>query len=331
MILVVGGAGYIGSHACKALRLWGLPHVAFDSLEKGHQEAVHGTELVRGDLRNPADVEAVFSRYPIETVMHFGAYIEVGESVRLPEKYWTNNFIAVKGLLDTMLRHQCYEFIFSSTAAVFGEPESVPLAESARKAPLNPYGASKLAVEMLANDYQAYGLNTVIFRYFNATGADPDGQLGEDHRPETHLIPLVLDSILGRRPAITIYGDDYPTSDGTCVRDYVHIVDLVEAHLKAISYMKAAPGCHDFNLGNGKGFSVREVIDACERVTGKKVPVETGPRRPGDSPTLVASSEKARRHLSWSPRYEELETMIEHAYRWRKDHPEGYDTRPGSA
>jgi len=325
MILVVGGAGYIGSHMCKLLREAGEEHLVFDNLEQGHREALQGSPLFEGDLRRPEDLAEVFRRHPIDTVMHFAAYIAVGESVQHPGKYYRNNVTGVLNLLEAMVEAGVKRLIFSSTAAIFGDPRYVPIDEDHPKAPTSPYGDSKWAVERMLEAFdRAHGLRSVCLRYFNASGADPDGLLGEDHRPETHLIPAVLLAVLGKAPQVRIFGTDYDTPDGTCIRDYIHIMDLAEAHLLAVRHLREGGASERFNLGNGKGYSVREVIDTVERVVGREVPKEEAPRRPGDSARLVASSAKAERVLGWKPRYPELETIVRHAWNWRRAHPDGY-------
>lgn len=326
MILVVGGAGYIGSHMCKLLRERGEPHLVFDNLETGHRAALGGSRLVEGDLRNPDDIRKVLAQNRVEAVMHFGAYIMVGESVEKPAEYYRNNFVGAMNLVDAMRDVGVLQLVFSSTAAVFGEPEYVPIDEDHPKNPTNPYGDTKLAVERLLAAYdRAYGLRAVCLRYFNAAGADPDGLLGEDHDPETHLIPATILAGLGQTPGLRIFGTDYDTPDGTCVRDYVHVLDLAEAHLLAIEHLRNGGESRCYNLGNGTGFSVRQVIDCVERVMERPIPREVGPRRPGDPAILVASSERIRADWGWRPRYADLETIVSHAWDWRRDHPDGYD------
>ena len=326
MILVVGGAGYIGSHFLKRLRADGTPHVALDNLERGHRAAVCESKLEVGDLRNLSDLQAVFKKYPdITAVVHFAAYIEVGESVQEPAAFYRNNVLGVYNLLEAMREAKVGQFLFSSTAAVYGEPQEVPIPEDHPKSPTNPYGDTKLAVERMLVAYdRAYGLRAVCLRYFNACGADPEGELGEDHRPETHLIPRVLLAGLGRAPEITVFGTDYDTPDGTCLRDYVHVADLADAHVRALSYLAEGKPSNQFNLGSGNGFSVKQVIDAAESVLGKEIPVKYGPRREGDPARLIASSEKAKQTLGWEPKYREMSQIIGHAYAWMKQNPEGY-------
>ncbi|MGZ8252344.1 MAG: UDP-glucose 4-epimerase GalE [Methylophilaceae bacterium] len=316
-VLVVGGAGYIGSHMVKMLVDQGHSVVTFDNLSSGFRDAVLGGEFVKADLADLAAIDRVFEEYKPEAVMHFASYIQVGESVQHPDKYYLNNFTNTLNLLNAMVKHDVKNFIFSSTAAVFGEPEYVPIDEAHIKNPLNPYGRSKWMVEQVLADYErAYGLKSVCLRYFNAAGADPSGLLGERHEPETHLIPLVLQAISGRRPHISVFGRDYDTPDGTCIRDYIHIVDLCSAHLLALKQLMKTGTSMRFNLGNGAGFSVQEVITATERVTGKKVKVLEGPRREGDPARLVADATLARETLGWSPVYAELDIIIAHAWQW---------------
>ena len=316
-ILVVGGAGYIGSHMVKMLCDQGHTVVTFDNLSSGFRDAVLGGDFVVGDLADLAALDNVFVNYQPEAVMHFASYIQVGESVLHPDKYYFNNFTNTLNLLNTMVKHEVKNFIFSSTAAVFGEPEYVPIDEAHVKAPLNPYGRSKWMVEQVLGDYErAYGIKSVCLRYFNAAGADPSGLLGERHEPETHLIPLVLQAISGKRSNITVFGRDYDTPDGTCIRDYIHIVDLCTAHLLALTQLIQTGISMHFNLGNGAGFSVQQVIDAAEYVTGKKIKIIEGPRREGDPARLVADATLAKSKLGWLPVYQDLETIIEHAWQW---------------
>lgn len=318
-ILVVGGAGYIGSHMVKMLLAAGHHVVTFDDLSSGHRDAVLGGEFVSGSLADTDALDALFARQPFDSVMHFASFIQVGESVIEPAKYYRNNVANTLNLLDAMMRHGVKTFIFSSSAAVFGEPEYVPIDEAHPEHPLNPYGMSKWMVERILKDYdRAYGLKSISLRYFNAAGADPDGQLGERHQPETHLIPLVLQAAAGRRPHIAVFGRDYDTPDGTCIRDYVHIVDLCQAHLLALEQLWSGADSAAYNLGNGAGFSVQEVIATARRVTGCNIPVVYGERREGDPARLVADSRLAQRALGWAPRYAELETIIAHAWRWEQ-------------
>jgi UDP-glucose 4-epimerase len=316
-VLVVGGAGYIGSHMVKMLVDEGHAVVTFDNLSSGFRDAVLGGEFVKGDLADKARLDEVFTAHQPEAVMHFASSIQVGESVKHPDKYYFNNFSNTLNLLDAMVKHGVQYFIFSSTAAVFGEPEYMPIDEAHPKNPLNPYGRSKWMVEQALADYErAYGLKSVCLRYFNAAGADPSGLLGERHEPETHLIPLVLQAISGKRDQICVFGRDYDTPDGTCIRDYIHIVDLCTAHALALDKLMATGLSRRYNLGNGSGFSVQEVIAAAERVTGRKVQVIEGERREGDPARLVADASLARKELGWKPMYFDLETIISHAWQW---------------
>lgn len=332
MILVIGGAGYIGSHMCKLLRQSGEPHLVFDNLEQGHRAAVEDSPFIKGDLRVKEDLDRVFSENDIDLVMHFAAYISVGESVRKPAKYWNNNTAGVLTLLDSMREHEIQNFVFSSTAAIFGEPEYVPIDEEHPKNPTNPYGDSKLAVERMLKSFDtACGMKSVCLRYFNAAGADPDGKIGEDHHPEEHLIPLAIMAALGQRPQLKIFGTDYDTKDGTCVRDYIHILDLADAHLSAIRHLRGKGDSRQYNLGNGQGFTVKEVIETVEKVSGKQVPHENAPRRPGDPAKLVASSDRIRKDWQWSPKFPKLETIVETAWNWHSKHPEGFGDEPSVA
>jgi UDP-glucose 4-epimerase len=316
-ILVVGGAGYIGSHMVKMLLSAGHELVIFDNLSSGHRDAVLGGEFVLGDLADKAMLDSVFSEHCPQAVMHFASFIQVGESVRRPDIYYRNNFCNTLNLLDAMVAHDVKHFIFSSTAAVFGEPDYVPINESHASRPVNPYGRSKWMVEQMLTDYdQAFGLKSVCLRYFNAAGADPDGQLGERHEPETHLVPLILQVASGRRFDIQVFGRDYDTPDGTCIRDYIHIVDLCSAHLLALYYLADGNKSDQFNLGNGEGFSVQQVIDTVKKVTGRNVNVLDGPRRAGDPARLIADATKARIILGWKPIFPQLEVIVKHAWAW---------------
>ncbi len=318
-ILVVGGAGYIGSHMVKHLRCEGFHAVVADDLSAGHREAVLGAPLRVGDIGDAAFVDAVLGEVRPAAVMHFASFIQVGESVTDPAKYYRNNVTATQTLLDGMRAHGVDKFIFSSTAAIFGDPQYVPIDEAHPKAPINPYGRSKWFVEQMLEDYdRAYGLKSVCLRYFNAAGADAEGELGECHEPETHLIPLILQVASGRRPHITVYGEDYATADGSCIRDYIHVEDLAEAHLLALRKLLAGGDSARYNLGNGNGYSVREVIEAVRRVTGHPIPVVTGARRAGDPPALVADARAARTALGWQPRCAELGTIVAHAWAWEQ-------------
>ncbi|SHF15944.1 UDP-glucose 4-epimerase GalE [Thermomonas hydrothermalis] len=320
-ILVVGGAGYIGSHMVKQLRQAGYAVAVVDDLSSGRREAVLGAPLHVGDIGDAGFVSALLAQLRPAAVMHFASFIQVGESVADPGKYYRNNVTATQVLLDAMRAQGIDRFIFSSTAAIFGDPQYTPIDEAHPKAPINPYGRSKWFVEQMLDDYdRAYGLKSVCLRYFNAAGADPEGELGECHEPETHLIPLILQVASGRRPHITVYGEDYPTPDGTCIRDYIHVSDLCQAHLLALQQLLAGGGSARYNLGNGNGYSVREVIAAARRVSGHPIPVQTGPRRPGDPPVLVADARAARQVLGWQPRHADLDTILAHAWAWEQRH-----------
>lgn len=322
VILVPGGAGYIGSHACKALAAAGHTPVVYDNLVFGHRWAVRWGPLEEGDLADRARLDQVFQRWRPEAVMHFAAFAFVGESVIDPGKYYRNNVAATLTLLEAMRDHRVNQLVFSSTCATYGVPEVSPIDEDHPQRPINPYGASKLMVERMLADFGiASGLRSTTLRYFNAAGADPGGEIGEDHDPETHLIPLVLETAMGLRPEIVIYGEDYPTPDGTCIRDYVHVEDLAQAHLLALDALATAPaGMTCYNLGNGQGFSVRQVIEAAERVTGQSINVLAGPRRAGDPPSLVGNAEKIRRELGWQPRHTDIDSIVATAWQWLKRH-----------
>ena len=320
-ILVVGGAGYIGSHMVKRLRRAGFHPVVADDLSSGHREAVLDAPLHVGDIGDCAFVDAVLGEVRPAAVMHFASFIQVGESVVDPARYYRNNVTATQALLDGMRAHGIDKFIFSSTAAIFGDPQYVPIDEAHPKVPINPYGRSKWFVEQMLEDYDhAYGLKSVCLRYFNAAGADPEGELGECHEPETHLIPLLLQVASGRRPHITVYGEDYATADGTCIRDYIHVEDLAEAHLLALRQLLAGAGSARYNLGNGSGYSVREVIETVRKISGQPVTVVMGERRAGDPPALVADARAAREALGWQPRYADLDTIVGHAWAVEKRH-----------
>jgi UDP-glucose 4-epimerase len=316
-ILVVGGAGYIGTHMVQALLEAGHQPVILDDLTKGHRELVPGGEFVEGSCGDRPLLDRIFTGKPIDAVMHFAAYSLVGESVQRPVDYWANNVGNTATLLQAMLAHGVKRFVFSSTAAVYGEPERIPIDENAVVRPTNPYGASKAAVErMLEEAHAANGLAYVVLRYFNASGAHPNGRIGERHRPETHLIPLVLEVATGRRPHISVFGADYPTKDGTCLRDYVHVCDLAQAHLLAIDALAKGRTQGIFNLGSSRGYTVREVIETARAVTGHAIPVVEAARRPGDPAVLVATSDRARAELGWRPRFEALQTIVETAWNW---------------
>lgn len=320
-VLIVGGAGYIGSHMVKLLLDSGHEVLILDSLETGHRDAVLGGQFVQGDIADRALLDDVLSQHRVDGVMHFASYIQVGESVRLPGKYYRNNFANTLNLLDSMVEHKVRCFIFSSTAAIFGEPSYTPIDEMHPRRPINPYGLSKWMVERVLADYDlAHGLKSVCLRYFNAAGADPSGRLGERHDPETHLIPLVLRVAAGRQEAISVFGTDYDTPDGTCIRDYIHVADLCTAHLLALTRLTDGASSDAFNLGNGNGFSVREVIDTTCRVTKQQVRVIESDRRSGDPARLVADAKRAHRELGWRPQFAELDTIIAHAWAWELAH-----------
>jgi UDP-glucose 4-epimerase len=328
-ILVVGGAGYIGSHAARCLRRAGHEVRVLDNLSNGHAAAVPAGELVRADLNDPAALRAALRERPVDAVMHFAAFTSVPESVKEPARYYRNNVVGTLNLLDAMREANVRRIVFSSTAAVYGAAETVPIPETAPTRPINPYGFTKLAMERALADYAAaYGLGSAALRYFNACGAAEDGTIGEDHRPETHLIPIVLQVAQGRRPHADLFGIDYPTLDGTCVRDYIHVDDLAEAHRLVLERIE--PGnALVYNVGTGQGVSVLEVIEAVRRVTGHPIPVVERPRRPGDPPALVASGDALRRDTGWSPRYTAIEPIVRSAWAWHSRHPHGYDDAPG--
>lgn len=339
-VLVTGGAGYIGSHAVKALALAGHQVVIYDNFSEGHRGAVdaikralerHGrpasaVKLVEGDIRDTARIEGALAEGRVDTVMHVAAFLVVGASVRDPVGYYENNVRGSLSVLEAMVRASVKRLVFSSTCAVFGEPAEVPVVEDMPKAPINAYGETKLAVERALPHYErAYGIKTVTLRFFNVAGADPEGDLGEDHAPEVHLIPRAIDAALGR-DSLTVFGDDYPTPDGTCQRDYIHVTDLAQAHLKALDYLERGGPSDAFNLGNGRPFTVLEIIRAVEEVSGSPVPWTVGPRREGDPATLFASNARSRRVLGWEPKLEDIRAIVDSAWRWRWSHPEGYRT-----
>jgi UDP-glucose 4-epimerase len=321
-ILVTGGAGYIGSHAVLALQKAGYEVIVLDNLSYGHPELVREVlkvELIVGDTSDRALLNELFASREIAAVMHFAAFIAVGESVSEPARYYHNNVVGTLTLLEAMLAAQVNKFVFSSTCAIYGMPKEVPMTENHPHAPLSPYAASKDMVETILTDFDgAYGLKSVAFRYFNASGADPSGLLGEDHHPETHLIPLALLTALGKRQTLSIFGTDYPTPDGTAIRDYIHVSDLADAHVLGLEYLLQGGNSDVFNLGNGNGFSVREVIETARKITGREIPAIESPRRAGDAPILVGSAEKARKILSWNPQYADLTTIVSHAWQWHQ-------------
>jgi len=316
-VLVVGGAGYIGSHACKALAEAGYDVVVFDNLAYGHEWAVQWGPLEKGDILDRERLDDAMRRHRPQAVMHFAAFCYVGESVTDPAKYYRNNVIGTLNLLDAMRARGVERLVFSSTCATYGDPVQIPMREDHPQRPVNPYGWSKLMIERVMRDYGvAYGLRSVALRYFNAAGADSTAQIGEDHDPETHLIPLALLAAVGVRPSLTIYGDDYDTPDGTCIRDYIHVSDLAQAHVLALSRLERISGFDAYNLGNGAGFSVKQVIDTAAEVTGRSIPAEIGLRRAGDPPRLIGDATRARHELGWAPRFAELSSIVESAWRW---------------
>ncbi len=321
-ILVTGGAGYIGSHAVLSLQNAGYEVIVLDNLVYGHQDLVEQvlkTKLIIGDTNDGKLLEEIFTNHDIAAVMHFAAYAYVGESVTNPAKYYRNNVLGTLTLLEAMQAANINKFVFSSTCATYGVPQEVPIPENHPQSPINPYGASKLMVERILKDFDvAYNFKSVIFRYFNAAGADPQGRLGEDHNPETHLIPLILQAALGKRDSISIFGTDYPTPDGTCIRDYIHVNDLAQAHVLGLEYLLKGGDSEIFNLGNGNGFSVKEVIEAARKNTGQEIKAIECDRRPGDPPMLVGSGEKARKLLGWSPEYADIDNIIAHAWQWHQ-------------
>jgi len=323
-ILVTGGAGYIGSHAAKALTQAGYDVVVLDNLVAGHREALRNAELIEGDIGDVALVRQVLRDRRISAVMHFAALLDVGMSVRDPAGYYRNNVMGTLGVLEAMAAESVRLFVFSSTCATYGEPIETPIAETHPQRPINSYGETKLAIERALPHFErAYGMHSVALRYFNAAGADPDGEIGEDHSPEIHLIPRAIHAVTGGE-GLQVFGDDYPTPDGTCLRDYVHVVDLADAHLKALEALADTARSTAYNLGTGTPHSVREVIDAVERVTERRVPWTLGPRRAGDPAVLYASSRKAHAELHWTPRFADLDSIVRTAWTWHQRHPNGY-------
>ncbi|MBU2944963.1 UDP-glucose 4-epimerase GalE [Shimia thalassica] len=318
-VLVTGGAGYIGSHACKALKQAGFEPVTFDNISTGWEDAVKFGPFEKGDLMDREHLDKVFAKYKPIAVMHFAALSQVGESMQVPGKYWRENVGGALNLIEAANDAGCKNFVFSSTCATYGDQDNVVLDENSAQLPINAYGASKRAIEDMLRDFQAsHGLRHVIFRYFNVAGADPDAEVGEFHQPETHLIPLMLDAIEGRRPALTVFGTDYDTPDGTCIRDYVHVCDLVDAHVLGLNWLLGDKESRVFNLGTGSGFSVREVVDYSRSVTNREVPIIEGDRRPGDCTRLVSGSTRAEKELGWTPTRSNLSTMIADAWRWHQ-------------
>ncbi|MEK5253428.1 UDP-glucose 4-epimerase GalE [Paenibacillus sp. FSL F4-0125] len=324
-ILVTGGAGYIGSHTVAELLDRGEEVVVIDNLLTGHREALLGGKLYEGDLRDKELLSKLFAENEIEAVIHFAASSLVGESMKDPVKYYDNNVYGTQCLLEAMQKAGVNKIVFSSTAATYGEPEKVPIEETDRTEPANVYGETKLTMErMMAWFDKVLGIKYVALRYFNAAGAHASGKIGEDHRPESHLVPLVLQTALKQRESIAVFGDDYPTEDGTCVRDYIHVSDLADAHVRAVTYLRSGSSSNIFNLGNGLGFSVKQVIETAKKVTGLEIPVVIQERRAGDPAVLVASSDKARSILGWNPQHADLENIIQSAWNWHSANPQGY-------
>jgi len=328
-VLVTGGAGYIGSHTVAEFITQGEEVIVLDNLQKGHREAVLGGTFYQGDIRDSEVLDRVFSSHDIEAVIHFAADSLVGESVQDPLKYYDNNLITAQRLLVGMEKYGVDKIVFSSSAATYGEPESIPIRETDRKEPTNPYGETKLAIEnMLKWSDQAYGIKYVALRYFNAAGAHADGHIGEDHQPESHLIPIILQVALGQRDVLSIYGNDYSTEDGTCVRDYIHVTDLANAHWLSLQKLRGtvhcAPTSAVYNLGNGEGFSVRAVVEMAREITGHSIPLQVAPRRAGDPAILIASSAKAQEELGWKPQFNSLQQILESAWIWHRNHPAGF-------
>ncbi len=328
-ILVTGGAGYIGSHTVALLRASGHEVSVVDNFSTGHREAVPADCSFQCDLAERVAIQQLLRTRSIEAVVHFAASCYVGESVTDPAKYYNNNLVGTLSLLDALRAAGVPRIVFSSTCATYGIPSRVPITEEESQQPVNPYGFTKLAIERALKDYcRAYGFGAVALRYFNAAGAAADGSLGEDHDPETHLVPLLLQTALSQRPHVQIFGTDYPTPDGTCIRDYIHVEDLADAHLRAVQHVRAGE-FQEFNLGTGRGYSVREVVELARRISGRPIAVVEASRRAGDPPSLVAAAEKARRELGWQPRHTTLDTIIETAWRWHRDHPHGYKSKVG--
>ena len=328
-VLVTGGAGYIGSHAMKELRRAGHESIALDDLRLGHRAALLGAPLVQAAVQDRSAVEAALRSHRVDAVLHFAAYCYVGESVAHPGKYYANNVVGTLSVAEACIAAGVPAFVLSSSCATYGEPEQTPIDEDTPQRPVNPYGRSKLMAEQLLGDLASAnpGFHPVFLRYFNAAGCDPQGELGEDHSPETHLIPNAIAAALGRRKGLEVFGDDYPTPDGTCVRDYIHVVDLASAHILALEYASRGGEQRAFNLGNGRGFSVEEVARSVRRVSGADFEVAVKPRRPGDPPVLVAAAERARRELGWRPQLAELDAIVRTAFEWMRRHPRGYGDR----
>lgn len=326
-VLVLGGAGYIGSHAVDQLIEKGYDVAVVDNLATGHQKAIRKeARFYKGDIRDKAFLNDVFEKEEISAVIHFAAFSLVGESVEKPLKYFNNNVYGMQVLLEVMKEHKVKNIVFSSTAATYGEPTTDLITEESPQVPTNPYGESKLMMEkMMKWAHVAYGMNYVALRYFNVAGAKADASIGEDHHPETHLVPIILQVALGKRKELKIFGDDYPTPDGTCIRDYVQVVDLIQAHILALEYLQKGGESTAFNLGSSNGFSVKEMLEAARLVTGKEIPAVIAPRRAGDPSVLVASSEKAKKILGWAPQYTDVKDIIQTAWNWHLSHPKGYD------
>jgi len=328
-VLVLGGAGYIGSHAVDRLVEKGYDVAVVDNLVTGHRAAVNAkARFYEGDVRDQAFLDGVFDKEDIEGVIHFAAFSVVPESMKKPLKYFDNNTAGMVSLLEVMNKHNVKKIVFSSTAATYGEPKQIPIKETDPQVPTNPYGESKLMMEKIMRwSDEAYGIKFVALRYFNVAGAKEDGSIGEDHHPETHLVPIILEVAAGERDQLAIFGDDYPTKDGTNVRDYVHVVDLAVAHILALEYLKAGHESDAFNLGSSTGFSNKEMLEAARKVTGKEIPAKMAPRRAGDPSTLIAASDKARKTLNWQPRFDNVEDIIRTAWNWKQTHPAGYNDR----
>lgn len=328
-VLVLGGAGYIGSHAVDRLVEKGYDVAVVDNLVTGHRAAVNAkARFYEGDVRDQAFLDGVFDKEDIEGVIHFAAFSVVPESMKKPLKYFDNNTAGMVSLLEVMNKHNVKKIVFSSTAATYGEPKQIPIKETDPQVPTNPYGESKLMMEKIMRwSDEAYGIKFVALRYFNVAGAKEDGSIGEDHHPETHLVPIILEVAAGERDQLAIFGDDYPTKDGTNVRDYVHVVDLADAHILALEYLKAGHDSDAFNLGSSTGFSNKEMLEAARKVTGKEIPAKMAPRRAGDPSTLIATSDKARKTLNWQPRFDNVEDIIRTAWNWKQTHPAGYNDR----
>jgi len=326
-VLVTGGAGYIGSHTAKALARSGYQVVVFDNLAAGHRAAVRWGPLVEGDIRDVAAVRAALRRHDVSAVLHFAAFLDVGESVRDPMRYYRNNVDGALGVIEAMLAESVPHFIFSSTCATYGEPLETPITEAHPQRPINSYGETKLAVERALPHFEkAHGLRSMALRYFNAAGADPDGEIGEDHSPEIHIIPRAIEAALGG-PGLEVFGDDYPTPDGTCLRDYIHVTDLADAHVKALEALVETGRSGAYNLGVGRPHSVKDVIEAVERIAGRRVPWTIAPRRPGDPAVLYAAAHKAQAELHWTPRFPDLDAIVGTAWAWHRAHRHGYQDR----